>query len=140
MNTFKKYKKDKAINVKKEGEYILYYYFVKGGKTSSLRSTKLIIDNTFPSYNILLNNVIQKKAKDIIVPKGADIVIDAKDGGSGVKEILYAYEDKNIYHLYKGYISVSGKKPFYIYFKLIDNVGNATPIYSTRIIPYHPKR
>ncbi len=129
---FKKYRKKDLIKINQEKEYILHYYFIKNAKKTAIQKVNLIVDKTFPAYSILVNGT-HKKSRNIKISKNREIRITAKDKGSGVKEILYAYKDDHVYYLYKGYIPLLNKKVFRIYFKLVDNVGNTSPVYYRNI-------
>lgn len=111
------------------------YYFLKKGKEGKIKSFSLIVDSSPPKYQLSTNEIPLSKEKYIQLKSESLLEITGKDDLSGVKEILYSY-DKKIFYLYVESIFIYQKTPFTLYFKLIDRVGNVTPIYEKKVTPY----
>ncbi|MDH4129418.1 MAG: hypothetical protein OEV44_11715, partial [Spirochaetota bacterium] len=92
------------------------------------------IDKSPPDFMIISNGKDVSKEKIINIKTDSFLEIKGIDNSSGVKEILYSYDEK-IFYIYEDGIYISDKKPFKLYFKLIDNVGNTTPLNIIEILP-----
>ncbi|MDH5682366.1 MAG: hypothetical protein OEZ36_12305, partial [Spirochaetota bacterium] len=134
---FKKYKGE-AYSLDSGKKHSISYYFsdskqVKTNK-DSIKTLSLIVDDQAPTFSVTVGKKDFTKSDAINAPVDSVIKIKGQDKLSGLKEILYSYDNKKFF-LYEYGIDVYDLEPFTIYFKLVDNVGNSTKIIKKKVLP-----
>ncbi len=138
-DTFIQYKNE-ALSLSPDKDHKIQYTF-SNKKSKNIKTITIKVDITPPKYKIIVEKKELTDIKEIKVKHNTDLIIKGIDDISGVKEILYSY-DKEIFYrtqdnnpIKKIQIKIKKKKPFTLYFKLIDNVGNVTPLHEIKVIP-----
>jgi len=124
----------KRFWLKKGESQRLAYYYITDGKKSSVETFTLIADVTPPQYKLISDGNIYNNSNLITVKMGSSIEILGEDDLSGIREILYSYNKKE-FLLYQGPIDIDDLTPFTLYFKILDRVGNSSPLYEKKVTP-----
>ena len=134
---YKKYKGE-AYSLDPAKTHKISYYFTDPKKNKNLnkdiQSASIIIDTKAPTYSITIGKQNFTRKKEITAPLDSVIKINGKDNLSGVREILYSFDNKKFF-LYEYGIDVYDLEPFTLYFKLVDKVGNSTVVYKKKVTP-----
>ncbi|MEQ9366843.1 MAG: Ig-like domain repeat protein [Leptospirales bacterium] len=119
---------EEVVRLRSDGVYRFSYYGVdKAGNKNTVRTRQLMIDSTAPTVRGTVVN--SKVTRSGAVGKDAKLSLSAKDGGTGVKSILWRAGREGEWREYEAPIALAGLTgdgQRLIEYKAVDRIENET--------------